>query len=109
MDIEKTFNRYAQKIDKVVNKQLKKTGEEILIDSQMLAPIDTGLMVNSTEVAVKDNRVEVRYNIDYSLYVHEDLTMNHPNGGQAKFLELATLENAKNHFGTLKKLIGDIQ
>jgi|ERR1044072_2018688 hypothetical protein len=29
----------------------------------------------------------VGYGTDYAVYVHEDLAMNHPNGGQAKFLE----------------------
>ena len=31
--------------------------------------------------------VKVGYTMDYAVYVHEDLTANHPNGGQAKFLE----------------------
>lgn len=31
--------------------------------------------------------VAVGYNTSYALKVHEDLTMPHPNGGQAKFLE----------------------
>jgi hypothetical protein len=31
--------------------------------------------------------VAVGYSTLYALYVHEDLTMNHPRGGQAKFLE----------------------
>lgn len=30
--------------------------------------------------------VAVGYGASYALYVHEDLTMNHPRGGQAKFL-----------------------
>ena len=110
MDIEKSFKMYAQKIDKVVSEQLKKTGEDILIKSNILAPRDTGLMESETEVAVvSDNRVEVRYNTDYSLYVHENLEANHPNGGQAKFLELSTLENSSKHFRNLKNKIKDIR
>jgi len=111
MSIEKNFNSYARKLDKVVNEQLKKTGEEILMNSKMFAPIDTGQMINETEVAVEDDRVEVRYNIDYSLFVHENLEAYHPIG-QAKFLEIATLRNAKNHFVTMAKKakkVGDIK
>lgn len=33
--------------------------------------------------------VRVSYATRYAVYVHEDLTMNHPRGGQAKFLEEA--------------------
>lgn len=32
-------------------------------------------------------RVVVGYETPYAIYVHEDLEMNHPKGGQAKFLE----------------------
>lgn len=31
--------------------------------------------------------VNVGYTTNYALIVHEDLTMNHPNGGNAKYLE----------------------
>ena len=31
--------------------------------------------------------VKVGYNTEYAVYVHENLEANHPNGGQAKFLE----------------------
>lgn len=35
----------------------------------------------------KQLTVQVRYDAPYAVYVHEDLEMPHPNGGQAKFLE----------------------
>lgn len=31
--------------------------------------------------------LRVEYTAPYAIYVHEDLTMNHPRGGQAKYLE----------------------
>lgn len=31
--------------------------------------------------------VKVGYRAPYAVYVHENLTANHPNGGQAKYLE----------------------
>jgi hypothetical protein len=108
MDIDKFFRNYAQKVDKVVNEQLKKTGEDILMKSKELAPVATGEMIKETEVAVNDNRVEVRYNTDYSLYVHEDLEKFHPNG-KTKFLETATFDSSKNHFREMAKEIGDIK
>lgn len=35
----------------------------------------------------KGARVKVGYQTNYAVYVHENLEANHPNGGQAKFLE----------------------
>jgi hypothetical protein len=32
-------------------------------------------------------RATVEYTASYAALIHEDLAMNHPNGGQAKFLE----------------------
>lgn len=32
-------------------------------------------------------KVKVSYATDYAVYVHEDMEANHPNGGQAKYLE----------------------
>lgn len=32
-------------------------------------------------------KVKVSYATDYAVYVHEDMQANHPNGGQAKYLE----------------------
>jgi len=92
------FLGYTKKVDAIISDQLMKTGEKILSASNQLAPIKTGLMVNTADVAqVNKHRVDVRYNTDYSLYVHEDLSMNHPNGGQAKFLEQATIDNSDSH------------
>lgn len=95
------FEAYTQKVDAIVNDQLAKSAEAILAASRQLAPIDTGEMVNTADIDKNKNRVEVRYNTDYSLYVHEDLTMNHPNGGQAKFLEQATIDYSSTHFNQL--------
>ena len=35
----------------------------------------------------KQATVRVQYGAPYAVYVHENLQANHPNGGQAKFLE----------------------
>ncbi len=48
--------------------------------------------------------------LDYMFIVHEDLTLNHPNGGKAKFLE----DPARDYFdnvleGDLNKYIGSME
>lgn len=34
--------------------------------------------------------INVGYSAPHAIFVHEDLTANHPNGGQAKYLEAAS-------------------
>ena len=107
-DIQKFMTDYAKKVDSILSGVIEEAGNDILSDAKNLAPVDTGRMNRETEVAkVSDKRVEVRYNIDYSLYVHEDLEARHPKGGQAKFLEQATNEGAaKLHMKAADKLRG---
>jgi hypothetical protein len=108
-NVFKSFDDYAKKLDRVLSDGLVDSGEMILSDSKRLAPVDTGRMNRETEVAkVSDNRVEVRYNIDYSLYVHEDLSKRHDNG-QAKFLQTATTKNAKAHYRKLANKIRKVK
>jgi hypothetical protein len=51
----------------------------------------------------KDNEeAVVGYGMDYAIYVHENLEAQHPNGGQAKFLEQPATQLADD--GTLAKI-----
>lgn len=66
--------------------------------SQDICPVDTGMMKASASVRPEFNdpdkpTVAVVYTAPYSLYVHEALWMNHPRGGEAKFLERPLREN----------------
>jgi len=55
----------------------------------------------------KDNGIcTVGYSAPYAIYVHEDLQANHPNGGQAKFLERPARQ-MRNELGT--KIRGDAE
>lgn len=55
--------------------------------------------------------VTVGYTTNYALIVHEDLSMNHPNGGNAKYLEnpfreldlFSTVEKVVKKKGTLRQ------
>ena len=108
-EIQNNIDDYFKKVDKVLSDQLVKSGENILKDSKRLAPVDTGTMNRETEVKkVDDKQVDVRYNADYSLYVHEDLETRHDNG-QAKFLQTATTKNASKHFRDLADKIRKVR
>lgn len=44
---------------------------------------------------------------NYGVHVHENLAMNHPNGGQAKFLEQPAREMGKELGDTAKKVVAN--
>lgn len=59
----------------------------------------------SVERVTAGTRVEasVVYEADYALRIHEDLEANHPNGGQAKFLE----QPAREHVAEIRSAVTD--
>lgn len=77
--------------------------------SQELVPVDTGALSESCVIETTGQGFErvakVAYKAPYALYVHEDLTANHPNGGQAKFLEQAMREAGVEVMGILAKAL----
>lgn len=73
-------------------KAMLRAAEHTLGDAQQLAPVDTGDLKASDQVGRAsgvDLKVEIGFNTDYAAIVHEDLQANHPNGGEAKYLEKA--------------------
>jgi len=109
-EVDLFFQNLSKKVDKIAAKTLIDRGKSILEVSKMLAPVDTGRMIRDTEVVVvSDTEVQVRYNADYSLYVHEDLEAQHPNGGQAKFLEIATNMEGQKVSRKIARDIGKIR
>jgi hypothetical protein len=69
--------------------------DRILEESRFLTPVDTGLLVSSgmTEGPIEQGNVlemVIRSGghglAPYAIRIHEDTTLNHPNGGQAHYL-----------------------
>ncbi len=100
----KNFHKnYFKKLEAAALEGMMEGGEIILNKSKELAPKDTTRMIRETDVVKKSNdEVHVRYNMDYSIYVHEDLEKIHPTG-QAKFLKIATDEKATEVFKKVAK------
>ena len=77
-------------IDDALKKSVTEVCADLLGESQPLVPVDTAALVGSGSFDVEQvgDTVQgsVGYNTPYALKVHEDRTMNHPNGGQAKYL-----------------------
>lgn len=72
---------------------------DIALDAVRLAvektPVDTGRLADSYYIEFfgdLPHQVRVVNDCDYAIYVHEKIENNHPNGGQAKFLEDAGKE-----------------
>ena len=91
---------------------LYEDGNRIMGQSVQLVPVDTGLLRSTAHVerpvtTATGVEVELRYGshglAEYSIVVHEDVTMNHPNGGEAKFLQtplLAAVDGMAARLGT---------
>ena len=73
--------------------------QRIFQRSKELVPVRTGALRDSAviESGIRGGMptANITYgggSVDYALKVHEDLSMRHPNGGQAKYLEQAFIE-----------------
>lgn len=69
---------------------VQQEAERILEASWPLTPVDTGLMLSTGLVIAQPQGADIRVGgfglAPYTALVHEDVTMNHPNGGQHHFL-----------------------
>jgi hypothetical protein len=72
----------------------REVAEKILADSQGLVPVETGALKDSGKVTQEGTKATVSYDVvseedgyPYGIRQHEDMSLHHPNGGQAKFLE----------------------
>ena len=94
-----------EEIDKAALRGVKKLAEVILGESQQLVPVDTGLLKDSGLVSPdkKNQIVTIAYNTPYARKQHEDMTLNHPKGGQAKYLERPFNEKS----GELETYVGE--
>lgn len=71
---------------------VRKAGYYIFQLSQTLVPVDTGFLKASGKMKFGGSGTQftftIEYTAPYAIFVHEDLSVYHPNG-QAKFLEAA--------------------
>lgn len=68
-------------------------GEHIKAESNAIAPLREGTMIENSRVEVNGSAATIGYfNTIYANYQHEGVNFNHPNGRQAKYLE-SVMEN----------------
>lgn len=78
-----------------LGRALYEEANRIFNESQALVPVDTGALRSSGQVTLPQQgasgvQVTIGYGgaaAPYAIYVHERMELNHPNGGQAKYLE----------------------
>lgn len=61
----------------------------ILGTAKPLVPVKTGQLRDSGHIVHRGNQTVVEFSAPYAGEVHERLDVPHPNGGQAKYLEIA--------------------
>jgi len=71
---------------------LRAGGREVLKEARDRVPVDDGDLRKSGRVVTDDLDVTVKFTAPHAALVHEKTDLNHPNGGQAKYLESAALE-----------------
>ncbi|MDR2170654.1 MAG: HK97 gp10 family phage protein [Planctomycetaceae bacterium] len=79
-----------------IRSALADIGENIVERSTAYVPVRTGFLRDSVRQNITESSkritLTVKYTAPYAIYVHENLENNHPNGGQAKFLDRAVKE-----------------
>lgn len=99
MNLKDKLDKYKKQKLKEYAKELYVVAYEILADSQEMCPVDTGFLratgnVSEPEFKTDSVLIEIGYNADYALNVHENTTAKHT-VGEAKFLEKAFNKHKK--------------
>jgi hypothetical protein len=110
--LDKDLAKIKKNLGTRLRSGMAKVAYQILKKSNSYVPVDTGFLRGSGHSYTRGTgdkiQAEVMYNAEYAIYVHEDLTANHPHGGQAKFLERAVKETQPEIAGILKKTLDDL-
>jgi hypothetical protein len=86
---------------------LKDAAEFLLDEALKIVPIDESTLANSGNTSVDENSMTaaVFFDTPYAVTQHEDLTLNHKNGRQSKYLENPAKENRKKMQGMIANSI----
>jgi hypothetical protein len=99
VEMAQRLERLGPQILPVVAAALEHEGNRIMLESQQLVPIETGRLLLTSQVSAPMTQgavvtVELSYGRDgplgpapYAALVEFDVSMNHPHGGQAHFLQ----------------------
>ena len=103
-EASKHLTKFLRTVETVPTQILLEEAPRIEETAKVRTPEKTGKLKESVKVRVsRDKRRPGLYaqasarnhGYDYALIQHENLSYNHPNGGQAKFLESAFVEGVE--------------
>lgn len=97
------LEKERRRIDRVTKRALREKGEQIGSDSDALAPVSSGKLVNSRKITATEDSVTIEYTAPYALEVHERTDVHHA-VGEAKFLEKAV----DKHRPTFTEDVGEL-
>lgn len=88
-EIYKAMGLVEEEITKAAIKGMKVTAQNILGESKKIVPVDTHTLQESGHIKTDTIKqiTTISYNTPYALKQHEDPNLNHPKGGEAKYLE----------------------
>lgn len=78
-----------QKMIDAKQRGLMIAGLHVLGVSNKQAPIEIGELIRTGKVSQDEAQTAISYDTDYAVVQHEDISMKHDAGRNAKFLELA--------------------
>ena len=110
------FKSNIPNVKRMIKQKTKEAMEMVVNDltrrSKQLAPLDTGDLRGAGEGDVNfdgDDVVgTVSFNKPYAMVQHEDMTFNHPRGGQAKYLEQPLNENRDRYKEFIKNKVREV-
>lgn len=98
--VKASVRRLGKQAKKEFERALIAEGEQIMEAADELVPKDTGYLRSTAFTQLDRTRagvtLELGYNAEYAIYVHERLDLFHEPPTQAKFLEVP-VEDAKEH------------
>lgn len=100
-EVEARMEAALREIVDASHESIREVAFDLLGRAIELAPIDTSDLRGSGKVTFQEIGqklvADVSFNTPYAVIQHETLWYNHPNGGQAKYLEQPFQQNAERY------------
>ena len=94
---KKALSSYPKLVRPKIKEAMKKSIKDIEKATVPITPIDTGKLRKSLKTGqrITATRGVIGTGLGYALYQHETTGLNHPGGGEAKYLETGTQDSMK--------------
>lgn len=92
-DLTWNGDQIARRLEQSATSAARRGAHLLRDEAVQRTPIETGTLRNSAKVTAADGEAAVSFNTPYAVKQHEDLSLAHPGGGQAKYLETAAADN----------------